>query len=282
MSNYPKIQLEGRENEYLDTIWDSELWDISQMPDKLYLHTGNGVLVAIKPKFFVKIDHPTEHVSGTRSIFGFEKAGEGECTIDVRIGQEKELLFSTPEDFMSFRAEGKGAYKVPTWSIANTLRSNGYAIGQWGMTLWYNKGGVPTFKNSPNHRYRVWTDRDGVHADHRPTGTWGEKLYKTRKECEATLPKMQVVDFEDEVVETKPPVKRLDRDSALIWPMVYGENNDYDLDSREILDLFRTWGEEFESWWMSHDEAWICEHDYISEVEHFAEQKAADYIESIK
>ena len=95
------------------------------------------------------------------------------------------------------------------------------------------------------------------------------------------------------VVKYNPPVKRLDRDSALIcesiqevtltaWPMVYGKNNDYDLDSLEILDLFRTWGEEFESWWINHDEDWICSHDYISEVEHFAEQKAAAYIESLK
>lgn len=94
------------------------------------------------------------------------------------------------------------------------------------------------------------------------------------------------------VVSYERPVKRLDRDSCLIcesvqeitltaWPMIYGETNPHDLDSREVLDVFRSWGEEFESWWINHPEEWICEHDYIAEVESFAQKKAAAWLSEL-
>ena len=65
------------------------------------------------------------------------------------------------------------------------------------------------------------------------------------------------------------------------WPMIYGDDNKYDLDSREVLETFRRWGEEFEAWWINHSEEWICSHDYLAEAEHFAEQRAAKWIERL-
>lgn len=35
------------------------------------------------------------------------------------------------------------------------------------------------------------------------------------------------------------------------WPAIYGKDNEHDLDSRDVLEEFRHWGEEFEKWWMS-------------------------------
>ena len=94
------------------------------------------------------------------------------------------------------------------------------------------------------------------------------------------------------IVKYEKPVKRLDRDEALIcesiqnitlvaWPMIYGKNNPHDLNSAEVLETFRSWGEEFESWWINHPEEWICDHDYVEEVELFAEKKAKEYLSEL-
>jgi hypothetical protein len=90
-----------------------------------------------------------------------------------------------------------------------------------------------------------------------------------------------------------PQIKELDHDSSLIcesiqeitlyaWPVIYGNNNIYDLDSREVLEMFRRWGEEFEAWWESHTEDWVCGHDYLEEVQNFAKKKVVEYIEAVK
>lgn len=65
------------------------------------------------------------------------------------------------------------------------------------------------------------------------------------------------------------------------WPIMYGEDNKYDLDSRLVLMEIREWAEEFEKWWQSHDEDWIDTTDYQIEVEKFATEKAQAYVESL-
>lgn len=276
----------------MTTVFSTKMWDVSQMPRKLYMHTGNGILKAIRPKFFVMVKCNQEHIEGTHEIFGFEMAGEdGIQTVRVNTYNGPSILFASPEDFDYWRTTGRASYQIPTCGATDILRANEYVWDGIGVRLWYNKLGTPSYRSG--FGFRVWTDRDGLHADHEPFHQSYENLYKTREECVTNLPTVVVSDFDDDEPEEKKPVKRLDHDSALIcesiqevtlicWPMIYGENNDHDLDSREVLDLFRTWGEEFESWWINHPEEWICEHDYIAEVEHFAEQKAAAYLESLK
>ena len=94
------------------------------------------------------------------------------------------------------------------------------------------------------------------------------------------------------VVKYTTPVKKLDRESHLIcesiqnitivaWPMIYGKDNPHDLNSMELLELFRSWGEQFEAWWINHPDKWVAEHDYIIEVENFALKKADEYLESL-
>ena len=62
------------------------------------------------------------------------------------------------------------------------------------------------------------------------------------------------------------------------WPIMYGEDNKYDLDSRDVLMQIREWAEEFEEWWQSHDEDWMDEADYQIEVEKFAVRKAEEFV----
>ncbi len=63
------------------------------------------------------------------------------------------------------------------------------------------------------------------------------------------------------------------------WPAIYGKDNEHDLDSRDVLEEFRHWGEEFEKWWMSLPEA-DREYnlDYQIEVEKFTEKKVKEYL----
>ena len=65
--------------------------------------------------------------------------------------------------------------------------------------------------------------------------------------------------------------------TLVAWPIVYADNK-YDQDSRMVLEMLRDWAEEFETWWMSHDEDWRADNDYIVEVEDFAERKSREYI----
>ena len=62
------------------------------------------------------------------------------------------------------------------------------------------------------------------------------------------------------------------------WPTVYGEDNKYDQDSREVLRELRGWAEEFEKWWQSHDE--VCKDitDYVIEVWRFTDKKVEEYL----
>ena len=66
------------------------------------------------------------------------------------------------------------------------------------------------------------------------------------------------------------------------WPTVYGEDNQYDLDSRNVMEMFRSWAEEFEAWWQSHDEDWQDMADYPEEIDAFAEKKVTEFINIIE
>ena len=58
-------------------------------------------------------------------------------------------------------------------------------------------------------------------------------------------------------------------------------DNKYDQDSRNVLETMRDWAEEFETWWQSHDEDWICEHDYVEEIDKYTDLKCKEYLRSI-
>lgn len=66
-----------------------------------------------------------------------------------------------------------------------------------------------------------------------------------------------------------------------VRPIIYGENNEYDQDSREVMMVIRDWAEEFENWWQSHDEDWMDGSDYLMELDTFAERKAKEYVENL-
>ena len=58
------------------------------------------------------------------------------------------------------------------------------------------------------------------------------------------------------------------------WPELYGQDNKYDVDSRELMIMFREWAEEFETWWRSlPEEDREYKRDYQIEVEEFTEKK---------
>lgn len=54
-------------------------------------------------------------------------------------------------------------------------------------------------------------------------------------------------------------------------------------DSRELFSECRLWGEEFEKMWNGYVEAGVeDDHDYMLEVEEFAEKKAKEYLKNIE
>ncbi|MBO7684873.1 MAG: hypothetical protein J6Y20_04895 [Lachnospiraceae bacterium] len=65
------------------------------------------------------------------------------------------------------------------------------------------------------------------------------------------------------------------------WPIIYGPENEYDQDSRVVLETIRDWAEEFERWWMSHSEDWRDHHDYLEEIDKFSDRKCKEYLEEI-
>ena len=69
--------------------------------------------------------------------------------------------------------------------------------------------------------------------------------------------------------------------TLVAWPIIYGPHNEYDQDSREVLETIRRWGWEFENWWLGHTDEWIDNYDYIEEVEKFADRKCKEYLKEI-
>lgn len=200
MANYPTFKLEGAEKELLKTVFSTKMWDVSQMPSKLYLHTGHGILKAIRPKFFVMVRCNHEHVEDTHEIFGFEMAGEeGIQTVRVNTYNGPSILFASPEDFDYWRTTGRAAYQIPTCGVTDILRKNEYEWDITGLRLWHNNLGTPAHRSG--FGFRVWIDRDGMHADHEPFHQSYGNLYKTREECVANLPTVVVSDFDDDEPE---------------------------------------------------------------------------------
>lgn len=70
--------------------------------------------------------------------------------------------------------------------------------------------------------------------------------------------------------------------TLIAWPIIYGDDNKYDQDSRNVMETIRDWAEAFENWWQLHDEEWMEVNDYLSELEKFTEEKAEKYIEPFK
>lgn len=66
--------------------------------------------------------------------------------------------------------------------------------------------------------------------------------------------------------------------TTVVWDMV--KDNPDGTDSREVFSLCRSWAEEFEKYWNSLVEQGVeDDHDYMLEVEEFAEKKANEYLE---
>ena len=64
------------------------------------------------------------------------------------------------------------------------------------------------------------------------------------------------------------------------WPIIWDDNK-YDQDSRVVLETIRDWAEEFETWWQSHDEDWICSHDYVEEIDKYSDLKCKEYLRDL-
>ena len=60
------------------------------------------------------------------------------------------------------------------------------------------------------------------------------------------------------------------------WPIMYGDNNPFDLDSRMVLGQIRMWAREFEEQWA--DQPDDMDSDYLLAVEAFAEKKAKEFM----
>lgn len=65
------------------------------------------------------------------------------------------------------------------------------------------------------------------------------------------------------------------------WPVIYGDDNPYDLSSMEVLETIRRWGWEFENWWLGHTDEWIETHDYIEEIVKFTDKKCQEYLKEL-
>ena len=68
------------------------------------------------------------------------------------------------------------------------------------------------------------------------------------------------------------------------WPILYGDDNRFDEDSRQLLEMLRDWAEEFEQWWrgnVERDAASFLEvHDYVEDIEAFTDRKCKEYIKN--
>lgn len=64
------------------------------------------------------------------------------------------------------------------------------------------------------------------------------------------------------------------------WPVIW-DNNKYDQDSRVVLEVMRDWGEQFENWWIGHDDDWIDSHDYVEEIWKYTDLKCKEYLRNI-
>ena len=69
-----------------------------------------------------------------------------------------------------------------------------------------------------------------------------------------------------------------------VWDKVWADNK-YDQDSRNVLEMLRDWGVEFENYWQEQfakDEYYGDTHDYLEEVWAYADKKADEYVKEIE
>ena len=65
------------------------------------------------------------------------------------------------------------------------------------------------------------------------------------------------------------------------FPIIFGKENKYDLDSRDVLETFREWAEEFERWWNSHNEDWKDNTDWLEKITDFTDKKVGAYLRKL-
>lgn len=230
MANYPKFELVGNEKNYLDHVWSTKLWDVSQMPSKLYMRNKDGSLVAIRPMFFVSLENNREYVCGTSEVFGFEKAGEGLCVKRVDTYFPSYDFFVSPEDYERYKAGGDGAYQIPILSTTDILREYDYKWSSNGILVWHEENGEPKQVLIPD--YRLWIDRDGTHIE--PLTAKG--YFKTREECARTIPTAQVIDFDEPVRE---PEGIMDETNGHERELVRRINKAWDEDKAKFGQILR-------------------------------------------
>ena len=139
MANYPTFPQDKDRRYYITTPSNTLMWNISAMPKKLYMHT-DGVLVAIRPLFFAMMNNECSYAG----VFGFEKAGFGQCTRIVNTKSRNDFLFLSPDDFEKYKKEGVGQYKIPLISLEEVIRVNGYSTSKLGyVELWRIVKGSP-------------------------------------------------------------------------------------------------------------------------------------------
>ena len=93
------------------------------------------------------------------------------------------------------------------------------------------------------------------------------------------LKKVESITASETIVRDSCLIEAVQDVTLTVWPIVYGEDNPLGLDSRMVLSLCREWAEEFEKAWAAPG----CDPDadYMSEVEAFAEKKAAGWLASM-
>ncbi len=63
------------------------------------------------------------------------------------------------------------------------------------------------------------------------------------------------------------------------YDKVYADDQ-FGLGNQSVLEELRGWAEEFEAFWQSHDEEWLCDHDYLDEIWAFTDKKIEEYLKN--
>ena len=96
-----------------------------------------------------------------------------------------------------------------------------------------------------------------------------EQLNGFKKRFQKQVNKVESNDF---LMETVQDI------TTVVWDMVKDDPDG--TDSRVVFSLCRSWADEFEKYWISLVEQGVeDDHDYMLEVEEFAEKKANEYLE---
>lgn len=66
--------------------------------------------------------------------------------------------------------------------------------------------------------------------------------------------------------------------TVVVWPMLYGNENPYDMNTAGVLDLCRDWGREFEKAWRAKSPEEQEAEDYLISLEKYAEEKAKNLL----